>query len=217
MFFLALLMVPLVLIQITAENPDVLLAAEIANAVIWLAFVAELVVFARRSPSRGAFVRRHWLDIAIVVLSPPLFVPPQLASLRLLRLLRLVRLLAIIGRLQQGTGRATGQQGLTYVGILVFFFVFIGGVSMHELEPEKAPTVWEGLWWAVVTLTTVGYGDITPATFEGRLLAALLMFVGLGAFGTLAGSVGAMFLAKGDTIEDRLERIERSVNELRDQ
>lgn len=216
MFFLALLMVPIVVIQVSATDPQVLIATEVANGVIWLIFVVELVVARRRYGTMRAFARDHWLDLLVVLLSPPLFVPSELASFRLLRLLRLVRLVAIIGRLHRGAGAATGRQGLAYVALLVLFLVFVGGVSMHEIEPERAPTVWDGFWWAVVTLTTIGYGDIAPATFEGRVLASVLMFAGLGAVATLAGSLGAMFLAKDDDdISARLGSIEEELRQLR--
>ena len=215
LFLLALVLVPLILIQVSTTDRDVLAAVELVNALIWLAFAAELVYVARLTRSARTFLRERWLDIAIVVLSPPLLVPAELSSLRVLRLLRLVRLLAVVGRLQQHSGRAMGRQGILYVAILAAFFVFIGGVSIHELEPERAPTVWDGLWWAVVTLTTVGYGDISPATFEGRVLATFLMVSGLAVIGALAGSVGAVFLAQDDGgIEERLDHIQRAVDEI---
>jgi voltage-gated potassium channel len=219
LFFLALLLVPLILIQVSSDDPQTLAAVEIANALIWFAFVADLVYLARHASSARSFVRERWLEIAIVLLSPPFILPAEVASLRLLRILRLVRLLAVLGRLQQGTGRALGRQGLAYIGILGVFFVFVGGISIHELEPERAPTVWEGMWWAIVTLTTVGYGDISPATFEGRILAAFLMVSGLAVIGALAGSVGALFLgAEGrptDT-DRRLEALQFELREIRD-
>lgn len=129
---------------------EVLFAAEVVNAIVWLAFVAELIYARRRFESWRVFARAHWLDIAIVVLSPPFVVPTELATLRVLRL---VRLIAIAGRLQQGAGRITGRQGILYVGALVLFCIFIGGVSIHVLEPNHATTVWEGIWWAIVTVT----------------------------------------------------------------
>ena len=214
MFFLALLMIPLIVIQVSSEDPEVLFATEVVNAIIWTIFVAELIYARRRSSGWTVFARGHALDLAIVVLSPPFLVPPSLGSLRALRLLRLGRLLAIVGRVQQGAGRMTGRQGIVYVGALVLFCIFIGGVSLHEIEPDHATTVWEGLWWAVVTVTTVGYGDISPVTFEGRVVAAALMFVGLGAFGALAGSISGLFVAERDDSTERLERIERLLQEL---
>lgn len=218
LFFLALLLVPLILIQVSSEDPQILAAVEIANALIWLAFAAELVYVARHASSARAFVRERWLDIAIVLLSPPFILPAEVASLRVLRILRVVRLLAVVGRLQRGSGRALGRQGIAYIGVLGAFFVFIGGVSIHELEPDRAPTVWDGMWWAVVTLTTVGYGDISPATFEGRVLAAFLMVCGLAVIGALAGSVGALFLGSdGKPSEDRrLDALQLELHEILD-
>lgn len=218
LFFLALLLVPLILIQLSATDPQTLLAVEIVNTFIWLAFVADLVYLARQSSGPRAFIGQHWLDLAIVLLSPPILLPAEMASLRLLRVLRLVRLLAVVGRIQRGSGRALGRQGLAYVGVLGAFFVFVGGVSIHELEPDRAGTVWEGMWWAIVTLTTVGYGDIAPATFEGRILAAFLMVSGLAVIGTLAGSVGALFLGGegGPSPTDRrLDELHQELRELR--
>jgi len=219
LFFLALLLVPLILIQVSSSDPETLAAVEIANALIWVAFAADLIYLARQAASVRMFVREHWLEIAIVLLSPPFILPAEVASLRLLRVLRLVRLLAVVGRLRKGTGRALGRQGLAYIGVLAALFVFVGGVSIHELEPDRAPTVWEGIWWAIVTLTTVGYGDISPATFEGRVLAAFLMVSGLAVVGALAGSIGALFLGGdgGPTETDRrLEAMRLELREIRD-
>ena len=218
LFFLALLLVPLILIQLSTSDPQTLVAVEIANALIWAAFAADLIYLARQASSVRMFVREHWLDIAIVLLSPPFILPTEAASLRLLRVLRLVRLLAVVGRLQKGSGRALGRQGLAYIGVLAAFFVFVGGVSIHELEPDRAPTVWEGIWWAIVTLTTVGYGDISPATFEGRALAAVLMVTGLAVVGALAGSIGAMFLggeAGPSETDQRLDAVQAELRAIR--
>lgn len=217
------MLVPLILIQVGSEDPQTLAAVEIVNALIWLAFTAELIYLARRASSARSFVSEHWLDIAIVLLSPPFILPAEVASLRVLRILRLVRLLGVVARLQKGSGRALGRQGIVYIAILGAFFVFIGGVSIHELEPDRASTVWEGMWWAIVTLTTVGYGDISPATFEGRVLAAFLMVSGLAVVGALAGSVGALFLGgdggpwETDRKLDDLQREVREVHTLLDQ
>ena len=215
LFFLALLLVPLILIQVTSTDPETLAAVEIANALIWVAFAADLIFLARQASSVGAFLRERWLEIAIVLLSPPFILPAEAASVRLLRLLRLVRLVAVLGRLRKGSGRALGRQGLVYIAVLAALFVFVGGVGIHELEPERAPTVWEGIWWAIVTLTTVGYGDISPSTFEGRALAAFLMVSGLAVVGALAGSIGALFLGGEDGPSDTAQQLDAVQVELR--
>lgn len=215
MFVLAAAMIPIVVVQVTATDQAVLTAAEVANALIWLVFVAEYLYLLRRSADRWSFVRRRWLDLAVILLSPPFVVPVELASTRVLRLLRLVRLVAVLGRMHEGTRRATGRQGLVYVATVVALVVFMGGISVYTLEPERAPTVWDGMWWALSTVTTVGYGDIVPVTFEGRLVGAVLMIVGLASFGVLAGSVGAIFAAPHEDDAARLDRIEAELRALR--
>ncbi len=117
--------------------------------------------------------------------------------------------------MHEGTGRATGRRGLAYVATLAAIFVFMGGISLYTLEPERVPTIWDGMWWAATTVSTVGYGDITPATFEGRLVAVALMIVGLASFGVLAGSVGALLTPRNDEDDRRLARIEEEVRALR--
>ena len=130
MFVLAAAMIPIVVVQVTATDQAVLSAAEVANGLIWLVFVAEYLYLLRRSADRWSFVRRRWLDLAVILLSPPFVVPVELASTRVLRLLRLVRLIAVLGRMHEGTRRATGRQGLVYVATVVALVVFMGGISI---------------------------------------------------------------------------------------
>ncbi|WNF36324.1 potassium channel protein [Bacillaceae bacterium IKA-2] len=64
--------------------------------------------------------------------------------------------------------------------LLVIFLIITAGVGMHFIEPETFPTVFEGVWWAIVTASTVGYGDYAPKTTFGRLLAFLVIMFGIG-------------------------------------
>ena len=215
LFALALAMIPVVVIQVTAESAEVLMAAEIVNFGIWLAFAAEIAYVLWRSTDRAAVLRRRWLDVAIVLLAPPLLLPPEFASLRILRVLRLVRLVAIAARLRRHGARILGTEGLVYIGFVVFLVVFVGGVSMYELERENVPTVWDGFWFMLVTLTTVGYGDITPHTFEGRLIAGAAMLLGLGTFAALTAALGQILFQPAHKQDDeRIARLERIVADL---
>jgi voltage-gated potassium channel len=215
LFVLAIAMVPVVILQVSTQDTSLLLAAEVVNTLIWLAFAAEIGYLMWRSRDRAAVLRRRWLDLAIVVLAPPVFVPPEIASLRALRMLRLVRLVAIAARLRYGGARFMGTQGLLYTALIVFLVIFVGGVALYEIEPESVPTVWQGFWFMLATLTTVGYGDITPQTFEGRVIAAFGMVIGLGAFAALAGALTQIFfLADQTASDDRAARLEERVAEL---
>ena len=109
----------------------------------------------------------------VVVLTPP-FLPATLQSLRVLRLARLARLVPL---LRLGP-RLFSLEGLRYVALLALLTVIAGGTAYAALEDQ--PNAWDGVWWAVTTMTTVGYGDQFPVTSEGRVLAIVVMLVGIG-------------------------------------
>src|SRR5687767_48204 len=90
-FFLALLLVPVLLLEETITDPGVVGAATVANAVIWVLFALDYAVDLWRARDRGAHVRSHWWDLALLIVSPPLLVPPEAQALRVLRAARLLR------------------------------------------------------------------------------------------------------------------------------
>jgi voltage-gated potassium channel len=113
--------------------------------------------------------------------------------------------------------------------IIAGFTLGIGvasGVLMTVLDREDFPNVGLGLWWAVQTVTTVGYGDKVPTNTEGRIVAAIVMIVGLGFLSVITATITAVFIesarrkqrAEGDVrmadLAERLERIERQLDEL---
>jgi voltage-gated potassium channel len=101
-----------------------------------------------------------------------------------------------------------------YVTAVATLLILGGGGVLSLLEGESVHgKFFEGLWWAIVTVTTVGYGDIAPTTIWGRIVGVALMITGLGVISTLAAAVAAYFVSQdeGDEfqeIKDRLSRIE---------
>jgi voltage-gated potassium channel len=213
--------IPVVIAELRGETDS---AMTITNWAIWLVFTLDLLVllvFARHSVSR----RTHILNAVIVVLSFPIN-PGILTTagiVRIVRLVRLVRLLVVITRGASAIRVIFLRRGLLLVMLLTLAIVIIGGGVMASIEPETVRGgYWSGAWWAVVTLTTVGYGDISPATPIGRLVAVILMFTGIGLFSTLAAAVAAYFVGEDEgrelvEIEARLDRIEILLQRLTDQ
>ena len=136
-------------------------------------------------------------------------------SLRVFRFVRIARLIRIVmrtRRFRQQTGR------FLRVILIVLALVAAGGIGLRIVEPDTVPTLADGLWWATVTLSTVGYGDFVPVTNAGRLLAGVLMLFGVGTFGYIAGIAAQVFddeedeiLASLTLLHERLERIERQL------
>ena len=196
-----------------------------ADWVIWVVFLVELVVMGLCAANRRRYLLQNWVGVAVVVLSFPAL-PHLLAAVRVVRLTRLVRLarvfrlLAVTARGMKALRHSVGGQTLLYLGSLSLLLTVSGGALLAVLEPDTVRDgFWGGVWWAVVTLTTVGYGDIAPTTIGGRLLAILLMLCGLGLLSTLAASISAYFVGESDASEtaelrERLDRIERKLDEI---
>ena len=107
----------------------------------------------------------------------------------------------------------------TILGALIFF-VCIFGYVFYLTEPEVS-TFGDGIWWALVTVTTVGYGDITPSTTLGRFVASALMFLGLGLIATVTAIVSAKFTQNyvdthtNDDVLEKLEELESEIEKLK--
>jgi voltage-gated potassium channel len=214
----ALATIPLTIAE-TVSTTSVGLA--VADWVVWSVFLAEYLIRASRAASWGVYARRHWLSVAVIVLSFPLL-PTVLALVRvgrLVRLLRLLRVLAVTGRAVQALGVVLARRGLVYVASVTTMLVIGSATTLTVLEPETVKgDIGTALWWAMVTVTTVGYGDVVPATPVGRLIGVALMFAGLGTVSTLAASIAAYFVAQdeGSGLADlaaRLDRIEQLLRE----
>lgn len=212
----------LVIPQILLEEADVegvwgVVCAALDWA-IWLTFLTEVVVMLYVVEDRRAWARAHVIDLAIVVLTPPVNAG-LLASFRLLRLLRLVRLL----RLAPLVRGVFTLNSLAYASLLAVLTMFAGGIAFAEVEPDT--TSREGVYWALTTMTTVGYGDLAPTTEGGRLVAAFVMLVGIGFVATLTAAIADRLIVTGGAsraesltaIAQRLERIEQRLDEAADQ
>jgi voltage-gated potassium channel len=163
-----------------------------ANWMIWAVFLAEVVLMLLIVPSKSQWLREHPLDLAIVVLTPP-FLPAGLQALRVFRLLRLLRLL----RALQAARRLFSPEGFRWVALLTLLTTFCGGAAFAGVERghnERIENTWDGIWWALETMTTVGYGDVSPETDGGRMIALVVMVIGIGFLSMLIGLVAQQFV-----------------------
>jgi voltage-gated potassium channel len=158
----------------------------------WLVFLVDYIESARhlkryRHTGYGRF------DLIVVIVTAPWFLIPGAGAgsfVVVLRLARVVRLLMVsrgARRLFQQLGQvATVGFGVTLVASLVAYY------AEHPTNPEFA-TIGDALWWGIVTLTTVGYGDIVPKTLTGRWAGVTIMITGIAVLGVLAGSLASFF------------------------
>ena len=173
-FVAVVLLIPVIIIEYRSSG-----LKEFANYLnwgIWIVFLLEYVHLLILSENKKDYVLNHKLELFIVVGSIP-FVPQGLESSRFLRFVRLPRLLRVLqlfrlavvvakfGADIKAIFNSRGLRSIVYATIfLIIFFGFLFFVSEPEVE-----TFSDGIWWALVTITTVGYGDITPYTTLGRI------------------------------------------------
>lgn len=220
----ALAVIPTLVVEATATRTWLVQAAALANWLIWGSFVAEFVVVTALADRRMAYARKAWLDLLVIFASFPLL-GELLAYTRLLRLTRLVRVLRILRLAGFAVALARGlanfrkllqKRGLGYVALaLVILSVVMGGI----LTIFEGASLADGLWWSVVTLTTVGYGDIIPQTTGGRLSAAILMVGGIGVVSFITAAIASYLVDQEQDddmqrIHERLDRIEVLLSDL---
>jgi voltage-gated potassium channel len=187
MLVAALLVIPVMVVEQSDAGEPWRALAGVLNWIIWLAFAIELLVMLTVVRDRRAWLRSHPLEVAIVVLTPP-FLPASLQALRVFRLLRLLRLL----RIAKLARRLFSLDGLRWAALLAALTALSGGAGYAYAE--KDASTWDGVWWAVSTMTTVGYGDEFPTMTLGRILGIALMLTGIGFLAVLTGAVAERFL-----------------------
>lgn len=196
MLVLAIASVPLFLL----EHRSWLAAA--AGWVVVAVFFADLAIrVVLVDGSRRTYLVRHWYDVAIVVLSL-LPIARPLRALRALALLRGVR--AFIAAHKAATTLTRGWKGLHGKALIVSSAALSAVAVLAVYEAEHAAggsidSLGNALWWAAATVTTVGYGDLSPDTTAARVAAVVLMVCGVSLFGLLTANVSARFL-KNDAL-----------------
>jgi voltage-gated potassium channel len=223
----ALLTVPVIVLEQQGITGPLLTAAD---WIIWLLFVAEFVVSGMRVSDHRRYLRRRWLTVAVIVVSfPPL--PGLLSAARLGRLVLVPRVLRLGMVTVQGLGAAHAvftHRAFLNAAASSALLVLASSTILVLVEPNTVRgDYWVALWWALVTVTTVGYGDIVPESVAGRIAAILLMFAGIGFVSALSAAIVSYYMdmqGRRDSaalderlarIEAALERVERAANDAR--
>jgi len=182
--------------------------------VLTAVFVAEFSTRFAAAWDRRAYLRGHWIDL--IALIPAV---REVRVLRLVRLLRLIRAFAGVYRALNHLGRMASHRGLawlfvTWLGVMVICSLFLYAAEKGINSEVASPL--DALWWGIVTLSTVGYGDVVPKTPEGKIAASALMLLGIGLFSAITATLTSFFLeGREHPVAEIPERL-RILDELRD-
>jgi voltage-gated potassium channel len=185
----------------TSLDPATDLAIDAALWVIWGLFALDYVVRIALARRKGRFVATHVVDL-IVLLLP---------MLRQLRALRVVTVITVLNRQLRPDFRG---RVVVYVVSTVALVGFIASLAVLDAErdvPDASITTFgDAVWWTLTTISTVGYGDRYPVTFEGRVVAATLMVAGIALLGVVTASIASWFV---ENLRRASEEVEEEVEE----
>lgn len=150
---------------------------DLVSTIIWVIFAVDLAIRGTGSKSLGSFLKNNWLEIFAL-------------AIPFIRVLRVFRVILALRGLKGFLGNRAQTTGL-YILLLVPLAWYSGAIAVLDAEstnPEASITnIGQALWWSLATITTVGYGDRYPTTFEGQSVAAVLMVTGIALFSAGAG------------------------------
>ena len=196
LIILAFAMIPLLLGPYIWElSQDELNTFNRLDQIIWSLFVINLIVKVLIAPRRLSFLKSNILEVIVVI--------PYLQPLRIVFF---------------GTKAIWGMTKIARPDFLIVVsggLVIISATIVTSLERSSNPELGsfpDALWWAIVTITTVGYGNQEPVTFFGRIVAVILMITGVGFFGAIAANLAAFFVRKDE--DEKIDKLQRDINAI---
>ena len=168
----------------------------IIDRAILIIFAVDYFTRLIRSKSKWEFFRSNIFDLlAIVPFSEAFSLFRFTRLLRLARLFRLVRLLGFVGSIKRRLSGVLHTNGLIYGIYAMLGLLCVGSVSIFYAEKGNSiKTIFDAAWWTIVTISTVGYGDISPQTPLGRIIAVCLMVFGIGFIGFFTSAITTYFM-----------------------
>ena len=216
---LALISVVLVLLGfaeiLDLDNPPY----NIIDLLLWGVFVVDYGWRFFLSKGKWRFILENIFDLLAILPLNAIFTVFRLSRIfrlarltKLLKLTRLLRIVGLTGKLEKKVGKLLRTTGLLYIFYLNSFIVLVGSSILSVVE-EKSFS--ESLWWALVTVTTVGYGDIVPNSIFGKWLAVLLMLVGIGTIGMLTSALTNFFVKENPDEQIKLDKLQDELSSQR--
>jgi len=169
---------------------------------LWAIFAIDLIIKLAISPHRLNYLRRHWLEVLVVV------VP-------FLRPLRILRIFIFGSRAWVGMRRLVNIDFILIYGIGLVIIAATIVASVEGGEGASINSFADALWWAVVTITTVGYGDMVPVTVAGRAVAFVLMLGGIAFFSGVTANLASFLVRSHDTEKKAMSQLVKEMEGLR--
>ena len=155
---------------------------------------------------RAKFIKSNIIDLISIIPINSAFQSIRILRLsKLLKFVKVFRSVSLILKFRKFIDRFLKTNNFNYIIWITLFTLFLGAIGIHFAENIS---IGNALWWSFVTITTVGYGDISPVTPLGRIIAGIIMLVGIGFLGMLTGTIATFFLNKNHNTKFKSQTIE---------
>lgn len=185
---------------------------------IWLCFIAETSILLTLVDDKKQYLLNNWMNILIILAGLPIIWGMETFYAGILRSLRLLIMFGIFLRISTDVRSILSRHNLGFTLFISFFIMLFSGFIISGIDPAFNSPL-DGIWWAWVTITTVGYGDLVPSTTTGRLFGAFLILMGIALFSMLTASFSVFFIEQDEKEmlareDDNIRRIARIENQL---
>jgi voltage-gated potassium channel len=190
------------------------------DSFICLIFLGDFFHRFYRAPSKWRFLRWGWIDLLASIPTLDAFRSGNI--FRIVRIFRILRAFRSLTILLEYLLKNRLQNTFATVAAISCLIVMGGSMAIFNLEKDNPSgnikTASDAIWWSIVTITTVGYGDRYPVSDPGRIVAAFLMIAGVGLFGTFTGFVASMFVEPDiKREENEIKNLSREIRALREE
>jgi len=222
MAVLAMIIIATLLLQGRSDlTNDQLLLIKQTDFAIWIIFVVDYIVRFLFAKNKILFIRHNIIDLISILPFDILF--QGLRAVKILRVFYMFRVFIYLNRLYKRLGALITTNNFHHVLWFTFTTIFGGAIAISFIDDMD---IGDALWWSFVTTTTVGYGDISPSSLGGRMVAVFLMIVGIGFVSMLTGTISTFFIKnqqksyKDETLQQIIDKLgdfsSLSINDVND-
>lgn len=194
-------------------SPDTVEILLYVDMLICVVFFIDFVQQFHAAPSKKEYMKWGWLDLISCI---PLMDFNQFA--RVIRVVRLIRAIKSVSMISHAINEDKASSSLHFIIVTSLMMMVFGSIYILYLERDmpgaNIHTAADAFWWTFITITTVGYGDYYPVTFEGRIVAIILISTGVGMFGSFTAVLASWIMSPKEE-KQREESIKQEVIELR--
>jgi voltage-gated potassium channel len=219
---MVLILLDILLLTIVTFVPvksDIYTVVVYFDLVVVLILIPDFINRLRKSKDKVEFLKYNWTDIIGMI---PVILIPQAGSL--FSYFRLIRILALFKKNLAHAVEFLHKTRIDYGFTIILAILFSASIAMFLVEHSvnsHMHRLSDALWCTLVTITTVGYGDVTPVTRAGKIISAVIMFTGIGFMGFVTAAITSRFVSDSEKeeeigIHEKLDKLQAEMDELKE-